>query len=285
METTTDILMLKNVQSGLTQQDTAQKTQGIMLFGQDGTPNGKTLLNTKAIVDVKSGRPLSEVLEYITPAPASDLFVDMGLPSGLLWARRNIDATQANGFAASEYQYECSFFSWGNTDPHNPTSNSSFAPYSFGSANDQEPYVSSEGAKIGYPGVAGPSHDAARAIAGAPWRMPLTEDFAELFNSSYTKFIDADGNDIASDVTNKLITMNSIVGIRLKSKINGNTLFFPCSGGGSGSSWYNRGSIGYYWSRSLTSAAHGRYLLFYSGGVYPQDGHNRFYGFAVRPVQ
>ena len=285
METTTDILMLKNVQSGLTQQDTAQKTQGIMLFGQDGTPNGKTLLNTKAIVDVKSGRPLSEVLEYITPAPASDLFVDMGLPSGLLWARRNIDATQANGFAASEYQYECSFFSWGNTDPHNPTSNSSFAPYSFGSANDQEPYVSSEGAKIGYPGVAGPSHDAARAIAGAPWRMPLTEDFAELFNSSYTKFIDADGNDIASDVTNKLITMNSIVGIRLKSKINGNTLFFPCSGDGNGSSWSSRGSYGIYWSRSLYSAAYGRGLRFYSGGVNPQGNDYRFYGFAVRPVQ
>ena len=225
METIVMNNALKAVQSGLTQQDTAQKTQGIMLFGQDGTPNGKALLNTKAIVDVKSGRPLSEVLEYITPAPASDLFVDMGLPSGLLWARRNLDATQANGFAASEYQYECSFFSWGNIDPHNPTSNSSFAPYSFGSSNDEEPYVSSEGAKIEYPGVAGPSHDAARAIAGAPWHMPLTEDFAELFNSNYTKFIDADGEDIASDVTDKRITMNSIMGIRLKSKINGNILF------------------------------------------------------------
>ena len=276
---------LKGVQSGLTQQDTAQKTQGVMLYGPDGTPNGKALLNTKAIVDVKSGRPLSEVLEYITPAPASDLYVDMGLPSGLLWAKRNLDATQANGFAASEYQYECSFFSWGNIDPHNPTSNDSFAPYSFGSANDQEPYVSSEGAKIEYPGVAGPSHDAARAIAGAPWHMPLTEDFAELFNSNYTKFIDADGEDIASDVTDKRITMNSIMGIRLKSKINGNTLFFPCSGYGNGSSWSNRGSYGNYWSRSLGSAAKGRRLLFGSGGVYPQGYDSRFLGCAVRPVQ
>ena len=143
METIVINNALKAVQSGLTLQDTAQKTQSIMLFGQDGAPNGKALLNTKAIVDVKSGRPLSEVLEYITPSPASDLFVDMGLPSGLLWAKRNLDATQANGFAASEYQYECSFFSWGNTDPHNPTSNDSFAPYSFGSTNDEEPYVSS----------------------------------------------------------------------------------------------------------------------------------------------
>ena len=215
----------------------------------------------------------------------SDLYVDMGLPSGLLWAKRNLDATQANGFAASEYQYECSFFSWGNIDPHNPTSDSSFAPYSFGSANDQEPYVSSEGAKIEYPGVAGPSHDAARAIAGAPWRMPLTEDFAELFNSNYTKFVDADGNDIASDVANKLITMNSIVGIRLKSKINGNVIFFPCSGYGYGTSWNNRGSNGYYWASSLNSSTYGRILYFNSGGVYPQNYYYRFFGFTVRAVQ
>ena len=37
------------------------------------------------------------------------LFVDLGLPSGNLWATRNIDLTQRNGFARSQYQYECSF--------------------------------------------------------------------------------------------------------------------------------------------------------------------------------
>ncbi len=216
---------------------------------------------------------------------AQDLYVDMGLPSGLLWARKNIDATQADGFAASEYQYECSFFSWGNVEPHNPTSNSSFAPYSFGSANDEEPYVSSAGAKIGYPGNAGPSHDAARTILGGSWRMPSTDDFGELFNADYTKFIDADGNDIASDTVDKRITLNSIMGIRLKSKINGNILFFPCSGSGNGSSWNNRGSRGSYWSRSLDSAASGRGLGFNSSGVGPQSSYYRFYGFPVRPVQ
>lgn len=214
-----------------------------------------------------------------------DLYVDMGLPSGLLWAKKNIDATQADGFAASEYQYECSFFSWGNVEPHNPTSNSSFAPYSFGSSNDEEPYKSSAGAKIGYPGSAGPSHDAARTVLGGPWREPATEDFAELFNSSYTKFIDANGNDIASDVTDKRVTVNSIMGIRLKSKVNGSTLFFPCSGRGSGSSWNSRGSYGGFWSRSLDSAASGRSLSFRSGGVTPQYTNNRFGGFPVRPVQ
>ena len=63
------------------------------------------------------------------------------------------------------------------------------------------------------------------------------------------------------------------------------SLFFPCSGNGYGSSWYNRGSIGNYWSSSLYSAAYGRHLYFYSGGVSPQGNGNRFDGFAGRAVQ
>jgi hypothetical protein len=63
--------------------------------------------------------------------------VDMGLPSGTLWASRNIDVTQPDGFAASPFQCDCSFFSWGNIDGHNPTSNSSFSPYNWGGVNEQ----------------------------------------------------------------------------------------------------------------------------------------------------
>ena len=60
---------------------------------------------------------------------------------------------------------------------------------------------------------------------------------------------------------------------------------FPCSGNGNGSSWNNRGSNGLYWSGSRHSATSGRYLSFYSGGVYPQYDYYRFLGFAVRAVQ
>lgn len=209
----------------------------------------------------------------------SDLYVDMGLPSGVLWAKKNIDITQANGFAASEYQYECSFCSWGNTQMHNPISTSAF-DYNWGTANDG-PYADTPGAAL--TGNISPSFDAARANLGAPWRMPTTGEFAELFNN--IDYIDANGNVIAAATTNKLITMNSIVGIRLKSKINNAILFFPCSGSGYGSSWVSRGSGGGYWSSSLSSATSGRYLYFHGGGVNPQSSRNRFYGFAVRPVQ
>jgi hypothetical protein len=162
---------------------------------------------------------------------------------------------------------------------HNPTSASAF-DYNWGTANDG-PYADTPGAAL--TGNISPSFDAARANLGAPWRMPTTGEFAELFNN--IDYIDANGNVIAAATTNKLITMNSIVGIRLKSKINNAILFFPCAGHGSGTSWNYRGSYGHYWSASLYSASYGRNLYFYSGGVYPQSYNGCFFGFAVRPVQ
>ena len=210
----------------------------------------------------------------------SDLWVDMGLPSGLKWAKRNMDVTQANGFAASEYQNECSFVSWGNTNMKNPSSSSAFAE-TFGTGNDTEPYVSSPGAAL--TGNIAPSMDAARVNLGAPWRMPTTGEYEELFAN--IDYIDADGNTIDSSQANKLITINSITGIRIKSKNNGKILFFPCSGHGYGTSWYDSGSNGYYWASSFYSSTNCCYLYFDSGGVNPQSKNNRFRGFAVRAVQ
>ena len=219
------------------------------------------------------------------PASQSDLFVDMGLPSGRLWAIANIDVTKQSGFAEvdgkpSPFIYECTFFSWGNTEGHNPTSTSAFS-YDWGTGNDG-PYAQTPGAQL--TANAGLSFDAARAILGAPWRDPSTEDFAELFAN--IDFVQADGETVIdASQANKLVTVNGIVGIYLKSKINGRLLFFPCSGGGSGQSWGSRGSHGFYWSRSLYSQAHGRSLGFGSGGVSPQYNYGRFYGFARRAVQ
>ena len=65
----------------------------------------------------------------------------------------------------------------------------------------------------------------------------------------------------------------------------GRKAFFPCSGNGNGTTWNNRGGNGNYWSASFEASRDARFLNFYSGGVYPQDVSNRFYGFAVRPVQ
>jgi hypothetical protein len=213
--------------------------------------------------------------------------VDMGLPSGLKWADCDIDLTQADKFAASPFQYNKTFFSWGNTDGHNPISDSAF-DYNWGGVNENAPYY--EGQVYGdTPGnkltaSMAPSQDAARANLGGPWRMPTTAEFKELFDNC--DYVEADGTTvIAAGTANKLVTVNGVVGIYLKSKINGNKLFFACSGDGYGTSWSNRGSSGLYWSASFYSARYAYSLYFGSGGVSAQNYNLRYSGFAVRPVQ
>ena len=292
---------LKNTQTGLTLQTSVQATQQAMLFNPTtGLPAGKAPLRGDTIMlDQYSGKTIKEALAYIAPATDSELWVDMGLPSGVLWAKANIDITTQSGFqevdgAVSPFKYDCSFCSWGNTDMYNPTASNSFSGvYNWGGVNESEPYY--DGQVYGStPGNAltadfGPSYDAARRHLGAPWRMPSTAEFAELFAN--IEYVDADGNlvteanSVAKTAADKRVTVNGIVGLRLRSKINGSVLFFPASGYGNGASWYLRGSNGGYWSSSWNSARSARSLYFSSGGVIPQNANVRYLGFAVRPVQ
>ena len=216
------------------------------------------------------------------------LVVDMGLPSGVKWAARDIDLTKPGGFCETPFVYEKSFFSWGNIDGHNPSSVSAFA-YDWGGVNGAEPwydgqvYGSTPGNTLTGNIAVGEDFDAARANLGAPWRMPTNAEFAELFAN--IKYINADGTEVDTTKTDKRVTVNGIVGLYLESTINGARLFFSCSGYGYGRAWSNRGSYGYYWSSTWGSARYARYLVFSSGGVLPQNYSNRCHGFALRPVQ
>ena len=201
------------------------------------------------------------------------LFVDLGLPSGLKWATRNIDLTQRNGFARSQYQYECSFFSWGNTEGHNPISKNRF-DYDW----DESSYSNTSGAKLNKSEII--------HIINDKWRIPTKYDFQELFD--YTNFIKPTGEKIKK--RNKNVGIEGVNGILLESKINGARLFFPCSGYGYDTSLHCRGSLGRYWSSSLypypsPDSCLGQSLLFSSGGVNPRGRHYRNFGFSVRPVQ
>lgn len=198
------------------------------------------------------------------PAVSSEeaIAVDMGLPSGTLWCDRNVGAKSPEDYGA--------FFSWGNTDPHYPNRDNmdwgdddDGFDYSF----DSDTYEKTEGYKL--EGNIDMAHDAARVNMGEPWQMPTEEQIKELFDNC--------------DWVRK--TINGINGYLVTSKINGNVIFFPCSGYGLGASWYNRGSGGNYWASSLYSSANGRNLDFDSGGVDPQNGSDRFIGFTVRAVQ
>ena len=132
---------------------------------------------------------------------------------------------------------------------------------------DSDNYEKTEGYKLD--GDIDIAHDAARVNMGEPWQMPTEDQFQELYdNCTWVRK-----------------TLNGVNGYLVTSKINSNSIFFPCSGYGYGSSWYSCGGYGYYWSASFYSARYARYLYFYSGGVNPQDYYDRYNGFAVRAVQ
>lgn len=176
--------------------------------------------------------------------------VDLGLPSGVKWADRNVGAKSPEEPGL--------FFNWGNVEG-----------VEIGKACDfsKDVYAETEGAKL--KGNLDAAHDAATVNLGEPWRMPTGEEFQELYDNCDWEWT----------------SENGYYGVRFTSKINGKSIFFSASGYGAGSSWNRRGAYGIYWSASFNSARSARYLVFSSGGVYPQNTYDRYFGFAVRPVQ
>lgn len=226
------------------------------------------------------------------PIP-EELYVDMGLPSGLLWATRNMDVTQKNGFAVSPYQYECSFVSWGNILMYNPNAQKNFVGvYDWGGINAQEPwydgqpYGETPGCQLQTNIDAG--HDVATQVLGGTWRIPLQKDFAELIQNC--DYIDANGNIVTAETsvsgqeTDKRVSINGIVGLRMRSKINGNIIFIPASGLGSRFYWNNASNDGSYWTSDIITNANARRMCFFPSGNYTGASISRFYGIPIRPV-
>lgn len=252
-------------------------------------PSG--VIKAQSIVTFVYNNNAWNIINVFTPDASFDpdeLVVDMGLPSGVKWAARDIDLTKPSGFCDTPFTYMKSFFSWGNIDGHNPISNSKF-DYDWGGINAQEPwyegqvYGGTKGDALTASIAVGEEYDCARANLGEPWRMPTSENYTELFQNII--YINADGTEVDTTKTDKRVTVNGVLGLYIQSKINGARLFFSCSGHGAGTTWSKRASYGLYWSGTFDSARYARYLIFYSGGVNPSRHGNRYSGCAVRAVQ
>ena len=180
-------------------------------------------------------------------------YVDLGLPSGLLWATCNVGATNPE-----DYGY---YFAWGETQPK---SDYSWSTYQYGDGSTFTKYTGSDGLTTLLP-----EDDAATANWGSGWRMPTQAEWQELLN--YTTHI--------------WTTQNGVTG-RLFTATNGNSLFLPAAGVRYGTSLGNAGTYGYYWSSSLTTDNPlNAWLLGFNSGSCYMDYDLRIYGFTVRPVR
>lgn len=176
-------------------------------------------------------------------------FVDLGLPSGLLWATTNVGASSCS--EAGDY------FAWGETEPK---SDYSWDTYKWGSdENNLSKYKSSDGKTM-----LDPEDDAATANWGAPCRMPSFADYEELYSKCEWLWVD-----------NKRESGYLIIGT------NGNTIFLPVTGYHYGTSC-NNVYFGYYWISSLYSDD--VCWLVFSSADKTVGLKNRFVGLTVRPV-
>ena len=192
-------------------------------------------------------------------------YVDLGLPSGLLWATCNVGASSPEEYG--------DYFAWGETTTKSNYDWGTYKWYNGAGIETLTKYniKNSYGSygTVDNKTVLDPEDDAAHAHWGGSWRMPTNEEFQELLNNcTWTSTIQSGVN-----------------GYRVTSKMNGNTIFLPAAGFAL-ITLYNAGSEGYYWSSSLDTSYPlcAIYLYFFISGSPSMWGGNRCVGQSVRPV-
>ena len=190
--------------------------------------------------------------------------VDLGLPSGLLWASHNI--------GAKKYYDAGAFFAWGETSPKNKYNWESYM-WGYYDSTDKKIYVNKYSSADGLTTLT-PADDAAAANWGDGWRMPTKEDFEELLENTTAKL---DHDDETHNVN----------GIRLTSKKNGKVIFLPCTGEPGMSSMND--IYGLYWTSTLDAEADGKAVFYGVNGatldVCEIGKDSRCLGHIIRPVK
>ncbi len=190
-------------------------------------------------------------------------YVDLGLPSGTLWATCNVGATTPEGYG--------DYFAWGETEPKS-TYNWSTYKYANGDHNQLTKYCNKS--NYGYndfidslPALE-PSDDAATANWGGEWRMPSTEQWRELFKNTTVQYK----------------TINGVKGMLFT--VNNDSLFLPAAGYCWDNGLSHDGNSGYYWSNSLdTVIPYSAKYFYFKPNSYYVDYDRRYLGLSVRAVR
>ena len=198
------------------------------------------------------------------PSQDEGYWVDLGLPSGTLWATRNIGASFPEDYGA--------YFAWGETAPKEKYE---WDTYMWCINNTYENLIKyctlSSYGTVDNRTELEPEDDAAYVNWGSAWRMPTMGQYDELLNSCSWQWTTRSG------VNGQLVTGP-----------NGKSIFLPAAGYRYAMNLNDcSGMSGYYWSRSLNTEqnlyAHARD---FSIGVslYWFNGRRR-HGFTVRAVR
>ena len=161
-------------------------------------------------------------------------YVDLGLPSGILWATCNVGATSPEQTGL--------YFAFGETMGYSAEQVKK-GERSFDSVSYTAPFVSDNLTL---------EQDAARTYLGGNWQIPTKAEYQELIDNCDAVWTD-DYN--GTGVAGRVFT----------SKVNGNSVFFPAAGYCDSSYVDGVSSYGYSWSASWYSSSNAWYLDFGSG--------------------
>lgn len=221
-------------------------------------------------------------------APEGVVAVDLGLPSGTLWANMNVGATsvQDNGL----------YFAWGETVGYTGDTSDGrlfdWANYKWmteGQSNWKyvNKYQTADGTTeacwyqynwdtVEYEFIGDgltelqPEDDAAHVYWGGDWRMPTLDEIKELLDNT----------------TYDWITVGEVSGGKFTSMINGKSIFLPAAGFRWGGEFYNDGPNGVYWSSTLlASGPDSAYGLDFVSSFAYWNNEGRRIGRSVRPVR
>lgn len=208
----------------------------------------------------RSKAPVRKTTVVKSKSPAKA--VDLGLPSGTLWATCNVGATKPEEYG--------DYFAWGETTPKEKYIWETYK-WCNGSYRSLTKYVLNKHyGSVDNKMELDLEDDAAYVNWGSNWRMPSLVQIKELIDNCNWEWTQ----------------LNGVWGRKATSKKNGNSLFLPAAGWRRDTSLYGAGSYGIYWSQTLYpyDPEVACYLGFRSGSV-DFSGDSRCVGRSVRPVR
>ncbi len=192
-----------------------------------------------------------------TPKPSCDKDdrVDLGLPSGILWASCNIGASSPSEIG--------DYFAWGEKESKDAYGWETYR-LCRGSYDSIFKYTKTDGKS-----VLESQDDVAKSVLGGEWRIPTKEDMEELVEECEWKWTRENGH-----LGWKVIGPNN------------NFIFLPASGAASSYRIAGVNELGRYWTATRDDSDYSAYNLRFKDGtdtiVVVDD--TRFYGRTIRPV-
>ena len=237
--------------------------QGIIIYKSNGTQEKLPYITIDSIIMYYGDKDPVPVVEAKP--------VDLGLPSGTLWASHNVGATAPEvpgGYYAYGETKEKAAYSW----------DSYMCPSASACGTSNDPLYKDGLLKVAdlsiKCNVAGTQYDVATQTWDESWVIPTLQQFQEL----------------TSNCTISSVTINDVRCIEYTGS-NGNSVIFPCSGGyKQNTQTLDADYHSYYWTAEMdswTSKKEAMYALCGTYGInYGQAVlKDRFIGMQVRPVK